>query len=746
MWQQLIGIGVGFLCTVVAAALADDENGIETSRRDETTFGPLPRWRETGMPPVDPNQSKHPFAIHLGGAADAPTSGLIESPPEYLPSKGVLFRYSSSAWPTVVKDCVVELTHDPAYDDIAYVIVSNSSQQQSAVNAFTAGGADMSKVVFIQMPTNSIWLRDYGPHFVWQSGALAIVDSHYYPTRPLDNFIPTELADDYFLMPSYDIGLYYSGGNFQPGANRMGFTTTLVLQDNPGFGEPFIGELFNTYQGIDTLHVFPRLPASVDGTGHIDMWFYLVDEDTVIISRFAPGSHPDAIEITDNAADYMENALGYEVFRVPDHNGGGGVHYTYTNAFAVGDRILIPTYGQGDPSHLLNDGLAAQTWQAAAPDKEIIPINCYSIIPAAGAIHCIVMQVPRYLGTSPAVHVTSPDGGELFIADRAYDVTWVATDDSAVVGIDLYCSSDGGITFDEVIATGEEDDGRVQWTVPDTPTGQAVVKVVATDDDDNPVEAVSESVFTITRADTHVYDFSSGAGVDKYGWGYQTSNWSSIDGNRRPFGVGIPLSAGDYAKIAASDATGGDSDNNRYKATTPNYGYETTHMFEFIVGEHPGTILDIEILWEGYGDACLQMEVYVWDAVEENWSNAAGGFGENRYIDNQAANRDAILSGHIQSDFERYINENDMLTILLYGERNGQESFHDYIALTVTTALTGDSDGDGDLDLVDYTAFQSCMTGPGGAGNPGCAVFDADEDADIDLKDFAVFQSGFGGF
>ena len=78
--------------------------------------------------------------------------------------------------------------------------------------------------------------------------------------------------------------LYYSGGNFQPSVDRGGFTTALVYSDNPGFDEAFIADLYREYQGIDTLHVFPQLPGSVDGTGHIDMWLYLVDEDSVIIS------------------------------------------------------------------------------------------------------------------------------------------------------------------------------------------------------------------------------------------------------------------------------------------------------------------------------------------------------------------------------------------------------------------------------------------------------------------------------
>jgi hypothetical protein len=195
---------------------------------------PLPRYREGGTP-YDEKQSLRPFSVRLpppSPSAPAPTT-LVESPTEYSPTRGVMFRYSSTAFASVVRDCVVALTADPAYDDIAYVVVSSATQQSSAVSTFSAAGADMSKVQFIVQPNESVWLRDYGPHFVWQDGALALVDSHYYPTRPNDNFIPTLAGDDFFRVPTYDMGLYYSGGNFQPGPNRTGFCTALVNTDNP---------------------------------------------------------------------------------------------------------------------------------------------------------------------------------------------------------------------------------------------------------------------------------------------------------------------------------------------------------------------------------------------------------------------------------------------------------------------------------------------------------------------------------
>lgn len=655
----------------------------------EQTHGPLSRVREGGPPADNPDQSLHPFAVSLPdgpGAASAPSNGLVASPPEYSPSAGVIFRFSTSAWPTVVRDCVVALTQNPAYNDIAYVVVASGSQQNNATNSFTAAGADMSKVRFIQFPNDSIWLRDYGPHFIWQSNNLAIVDSHYYPNRPQDNFIPTLLADDYFFLPSYDIGLYYSGGNFQPGPNRNGFVTSLVQQDNPGFGT-LINEQYQAYQGIDTLHIMPRLPSSVDGTGHIDMWMYLVDADTVVISQFLPGSNPSAISITDNAVPYMQG-LGFQVHRTPAWN-VGSTHFTYANAFRVNNRIFIPTYGQGNPAYLASDAQALATWQTAAgPGVQIVGINSFDIIPAAGAIHCIVMQVPKFTSAGPAAHVMSPAGGELLVPGVAHDIRWVATDDLSVTGVDLRYSTDGGATYPHLIVANHGDTGQYSWTVPALNSTQCRVKVVARDADGHSAEAVSENTFTIRPAERRVYDFATEAAVDRWGWGYQSLGWFSIDSVRRPVDVNLHLpdmQADAYARLATSNGTGTDFDANRYIAWSPGNGFETSHIFEFTIEEDPADILDIHLRWEGYGDDCIQMELYVWDYVQNNWGDARGRFGENRYLDNFAGNRDADLVGRIDADFDRYLGPEGKLTLLVYGERPSQESFHDYVSVTVTS-------------------------------------------------------------
>jgi agmatine/peptidylarginine deiminase len=653
----------------------------------------LPRWREGGTPPDDPGRALVPFAVRgrdLGAGDTAPTSGTLASPLEYGPIEGVLFRYSTTSHAAVVTACVAGLTGDPQHDEIAYVVVASSSQASSAATAFQNAGADLSKVIFIVEATNSIWIRDYGPHFVWQSGTRVISDSHYYPSRPTDNFIPTRLAGGTFVEPAYAMGLYYSGGNFQPGPSRSGFVTSLVQQDNPDLSLQQIADLYRIYQGIDTLHVLPRLPATVDSTGHIDMWLYLVDDRTAIVSQFKAGSNATAIQITEDAVPYLEG-LGFTVFRTPawNANGTSGTHYTYSNAFRVNDRIFVPIYGPGNANYLDEDQAALAAWQAAAgPGVTLVPINCYTIIPQGGAIHCIVMQVPRYVGATPSVHVLAPAGGELLARHQTVDLAWSADDDQEIASVDLAYSLDGGLTYPHPIASGLPDSGHFTWTVPAQSSLQARVRATAHDGAGNSAEGVSAGDFELAKGVRRVHDFSSGAGLDKWAYGYQSASWSELAGVRRPASVATPielLRPGAIAALAASDATGGDSDPARYIAPAPGASSESTHVFEFLLDEDLASLLDIELRWEGYGDECLQMEMYVWDDTAQDWSDARGTLGANAYVANWAGNVDGELVGHITRDFARYLDPSGKLTLLLYGERNGQESFCDYVAVTTTS-------------------------------------------------------------
>lgn len=731
---------------VAPAPLAFAQEPLEQEHRSTLT-----RVREGGTP-YDPNQRLTPYAVDLGRTAgitmrSRPDAAVVSSPPEYAPCRGVMFQYGNS-WNSVVTACVSALTAGSVNDEIAWVVVANQTTANSAASAFAAAGANLSKVVFIIAPVDSIWLRDYGPHFVFENDTLAVVDSHYYPGRPNDNFIPTIAGDGTFGVPTYDQPLYYSGGNFQAGPDRQGFCTALVNLDNPssaGFDETLVRDIHRAFQGIDTLHILPQLPFSVDGTGHIDMWMYLVDEDTVIISEFIPGSNSTAISVTNNAVPYME-ALGFEVFR-PQAWNSGGAHFTYTNAFRVNNRIFVPVYGTGivpggNSAYNARDTDAIAKWTAAAgPGVTLVPIQCSSIIGASGAIHCIVKQVPRYTSALPAAHVAMPESGAVVLAGATQEIRWNATDTNnvALASVDLAYSTDGATWT--TIASGIPDSGSYQWTVPAGLRSEAArIRVTARATDGDTVMAMGNA-FRVAPGTRTRYDFSTGAGIDRFVTGFQTSAWANAAASSLP--VTGSLTSAQYSALATSNANGGDSDSNRYISPAISSSSEATHVFRVRVNEDPATVDELRITWEGYADRCTQAELYVWDVVQSQWGDAAGLVGQNRFADSWAGNRDEAMTAAIRQDIGRYVAADGTVRFMVYAERPADETFHDYVAVDVTTldpapACPGDFDASGGVDGADLgqllAAWGTCS---------GCA-FDLNGDGSVDGADLGEMLAGWG--
>ncbi len=65
--------------------------------------------------------------------------------------------------------------------------------------------------------------------------------------------------------------------------------------------------------------------------------------------------------------------------------------------------------------------------------------------------------------------------------------------------------------------------------------------------------------------------------------------------------------------------------------------------------------------------------------------------------------------------------------------------------LVVERFQRGDADGDGRVEVGDHAHYVQCRTGPAAGGSTGCECMDFDGDADIDLDDFRAFQAAFTG-
>ena len=98
---------------------------------------------------------------------------------------------------------------------------------------------------------------------------------------------------------------------------------------------------------------------------------------------------------------------------------------------------------------------------------------------------------------APIVAVTSPNGGESWLIGTTQNITWTATDNVAVANVDLHYSTDGGATYPNAIATAIANSGSYLWSVPNTPTTTARVRVTAHDTGCSSAADASEADFAI---------------------------------------------------------------------------------------------------------------------------------------------------------------------------------------------------------------------------------------------------------
>ncbi len=476
-------------------------------------------WQREGALPryATPGEALRPWAPSPEAPTAAPL-GPIHTPSEYEPMEGLQMSYrGAAAWNQILVDMTKRITTG-GHGKVFMVYQPNVTPLATVQNALTAAGANLAFVEFIPATLDAIWCRDYGPRHAYQGGNVRVVlDHRYNRNRPNDDNLPVVFAAAK-NRARYEPQLNHGGGNYHLNALNQGYATRLIVQENQApvvqlcgggaqpwvtwfYNEPQINGVWNDYWNVNTTF-FNSFSCSVDLTGHLDMWMQIVADDRVVISDWPNNAGSPQDVICDEAAITMA-AQGYAVTRVPAFS-IASVHYTFTNMVMVNNLVMVPSYTQATVAPFNASALATIQTALDGTGKVAESIPCQNIISAAGAVHCIVMHIPKYMGPpgqvsglAPLAYLTTPNGGEIVTSGSSVDIRWVSDDDVATTDVDLLLSTDGGATFPTVIASATADDRHFAWTVPSTPSTQARVRVVVRDALGNTGSDDSDSNFTI---------------------------------------------------------------------------------------------------------------------------------------------------------------------------------------------------------------------------------------------------------
>ena len=364
-----------------------------------------------------------------------------------------------TSFTTILKDIVRYAQSETQ----VYIVCSDSNVVISYLNS---NGVPLTNVNYLLVPFNSIWCRDYGPWNIYTNDvdSLALIDWIYNRPRPKDDTMPSGIMR-YTGLPMYQTttapyDLIHTGGNFMCDGLGTGFSSKLTLDENPLHSEAEIDTIMKKFMGIDRYIKMETLPY--DDIHHIDMHMKLLDEETIMMAEYPQGV-ADGPQIEANLNYVLANynsvfGTPYKVIRIPsppdaggDFPDNGGDYRTYTNSVFVNKTVIVPTYAQQ------YDTTAIRIYQEALPGYNIVGINCNSIIPSLGAIHCITKEVSAadpLLISHQALHDT-------YNSTTPYQVDALVKHRSSIANAFLYYRTDTLVAYSQVAMTSAD---GIHWT------------------------------------------------------------------------------------------------------------------------------------------------------------------------------------------------------------------------------------------------------------------------------------------
>ena len=276
---------------------------------------------------------------------------------EFEPMQGVMIRYPLGIPVALVKSL--------AENCQVYCIVQQS-QQSTAQSSFVNAGVNIDRVTFVNARSDSYWVRDYGPWYIFAGKNPAIVDNVYNRPRQNDDVIPSAFAT-FWNIPLYSMNLTHTGGNMMEDGRGHGVSDNLVITENNN-DEATVRKKMLDYLGIDNYHI--TIDPQGDYIAHVDCWGKYLAPDKILIAKLPKTD--SRYENYESVANYFATTnccwgYPYKVYRVEEP--GGSTVAPYTNSLILNKTVYVPM-----GSNSSYNERALQVYRDAMPGYEVMGV------------------------------------------------------------------------------------------------------------------------------------------------------------------------------------------------------------------------------------------------------------------------------------------------------------------------------------------------------------------------------------
>jgi len=259
-------------------------------------------------------------------------------------------------------------------------------------------------------PSNDTWARDHGfITLVDDQGHARLLDFCFNGwgekfAAELDNAINRRLYDEGKLQGDYVdcLDFVLEGGSIESDGKGTVFTTTgclLAPHRNQPLSQSQIEQRLKRELCAERILWIDHGNLTGDDTdGHIDTLVRICPDDTLLyVGCDDPEDEQYAeLKLMEEQLKTFRTLDGkpYRLLKFPMPRpiifDGERLPATYANFLIINGAVLCPTYAQPDL-----DAEALRLIGEAFPDRDIVGIDCRSIIKQHGSLHCCTMQYPR---------------------------------------------------------------------------------------------------------------------------------------------------------------------------------------------------------------------------------------------------------------------------------------------------------------------------------------------------------------
>jgi len=319
----------------------------------------------------------------------------------------LVFPHHDTDWNEYL-DEAVEVFVDIANNISKYQKVLIVAKELNKTKALFLKSKYKKNLTFVKIDNNDTWSRDFGGITIEENEKMKILDFTFngwgkkYPAK-LDNKITRQLKLK-GLLKQYShqtISFVLEGGSIDSDGDGVIMTTSKCLLEknrNPHLNKNSIEkQLISSLGAKKILWLNSGALIGDDTDSHIDTLARFISNDTIVYQSCDDENDENYQELKSMEEELktFKNLKGaaYKLVALPwiepKYYKEDRLPATYANFLIINEAILVPTYNDE------NDVKTIKIFKNLFPKRDIIGINCTTLIQQHGSLHCVTMQYPK---------------------------------------------------------------------------------------------------------------------------------------------------------------------------------------------------------------------------------------------------------------------------------------------------------------------------------------------------------------